>query len=445
MLLLNRGKVYMKIILLFCSDYSVARFCTARKEFPPLGLLYLAAACQSRGIDVELYDLADLGEGKIPSGDIIGLSINTSYVYPTFHRRIDEIRCKCKILVAGGQHATIYPEETCLELMLDYVLVGEGEYSLPTLIKRCYESNFSTAICDIPDVYSRGNAHFAQYTEDHRIKDLDILPFPARHLLPREEILLEKRIPNHNILSTNIITSRGCPYNCQFCGNVYKGFAFRSAKNVKMEIQTLLNEYPQLQRLLFLDDNLFFNRNHAIDIISIMKESNLLWTCNARVDGYTQDILPFADSSGCVEIKYGIESGSQKILNSMKKGITISDIERTLKKTVEHGIGTKCFLMFGFPGDCIETACCTIEFLERNRSYIGRVNLFSFSPVPHSPIYKTGICQNYSWEKYKIYHQLQHWWGTEKEYQEVKEGYRLLQKYINENFSEDKNGESVGC
>ena len=120
----------------------------------------------------------------------------------------------------------------------------------------------------------------------------------------------------------------------------------------------------------------------------------------------------------------------------MKKGITIDNIERTLQATVENGIGTKCFLMFGFPGDNEESALTTINFLERNRKYIGRVNLFSFTPVPNSPIYRSKICKEFSWEDYKIYYQLQHWWGTDEQYQGVKRGYVLLKEYINKTFGD---------
>lgn len=426
----------MEILLLFSSDYSVARFGKERKEFPPLGVLYLAAACENAGIKVTVKDLATLGEGMIPSCSIIGLSINTSYIYPAFRRRINEIKSKCSVLFVGGQHSTIFPLETFNELTADYLLIGEGEYSLPALVKECYNVQFKKDIDYIPNVFCKKNIHQAIYSEVSRIKKLDNLPFPARHLLPEEDILLRRRIPNFDMLSTTIITSRGCPYGCQFCGNLYKSFSCRSAGNVKMEIEYIKKQYPKLQGIVFLDENLFFNKKHAIDIVNVMKGMSLKWTCNARVDGFTKEVLPNIRDSGCVEIKYGIESGDQRILDLMRKGITIPTIEETLQETVKYGIRTKCFLMFGYPGDSEESALTTIRFLERNKKYINRVNLFSFTPVPNSPIYEKKICKEYSWEDYKIYYQLRHWWGTEEQYKSVIKGYKILKNYINLNYGE---------
>lgn len=427
----------MEILLLYCSDYSVARFGESRKEFPPLGILYLAAACEEKGITVKIKDLSTIDEKEIPFADIIGLSINSSYIYPMFKQRICEIRSKCKVLLVGGQHSTLYPQEMLSDLNADYVLIGEGEYGLPEIISACYNTNLKDkTIQSVPNVYCKKNIESAGYSERTRILDLDQLSFPARHLLPREDIVLERRIPHSKILSTNVITSRGCPYGCQFCGNVYKGFSFRSGENVRKEIELIVNEYPEIKGIVFLDENLFFHKQHALDIISCMNKFDLKWTCNARVDGFTQELLPYIRDCGCVEIKYGIESGSQKILDSMRKGISLEIMEKTLRSTVENGIHTKCFLMFGYPGDNTESAKATIEFLERNRNYINRVNLFSFSPVPNSPIYKSGQCKTYSWEDYKIYHQLQHWWGSETQYREMKEGYKLLKEYILINYGD---------
>lgn len=430
--------------MIYCNDYTIARFGKRRKEFPPLGVLYLASACEKQGIKVSIKDLSTLVEKEIPFSHVIGLSINTSYIYPAFRKRINEIRNKCDILLVGGQHATLYPKETLIELDADYILLGEGEYNLPAIISECYDTALEdTSIQNVAGVYCRNNIEFARYSEQFRIMDLDQLPFPARHLLPREDIVLEHRIPYSEILSTNLITSRGCPYGCQFCGNIYKGFSFRSAKNVREEIKLIIKEYPEIEGIVFLDENLLFHKQHALDIISCMQEVKLKWTCNARVDGFTLELLPNIRDSGCVEIKYGIESGSQRILDRMRKGISLDIMEKTLKNTVENGIHTKCFLMYGYPGDNIESSNETIEFLERNRKYIDRVNLFSFSPVPNSPIHRSGQCKDYSWEDYKIYHQLQHWWGNEEQYQEMKIGYKMLENYILINYGDELNGKSI--
>lgn len=418
------------LLLIFCSDYSIARFGTERKEFPPLGVLYLAAACEQCGINVGIQDMAELSDDQIPSATVIGLSINSSYIYPAYKRRIDVLRNKCKYLVAGGQHATIFPYDTFIELGLDYLMIGEGEYVLPSLVKRLCDGKETDSISDIPYTYCEKNIKGAQYSERMRIQDLNSLPFPARHLLKKTDILLKNRIPKYDIYSTNIITSRGCPYGCKFCGNVYKGFAYRSGENVKREIEQILVEYPEIRGLIFMDENLFFNKSHAMQIIDCMSNFQLKWTCNARVDTYTQELVPLLKHSNCVEIKYGIESGCQRILDAMNKKITIEQIEETLRITTQNGIGTKCFLMFGYPGDNENSASETISFLKKNKENIGRVNLFSFAPVPNSLVYKEMICKDFSWEDYRIYKQLIHWWGDDEQFLEVQKGYKILKQYI---------------
>jgi len=416
----------LKIALLYCNDSSIARFGDARKEFPPLGLLYLASACENCNIQVDIYNIATLTAETLPFYKIIGLSINSSYVYPTFKKKSAIFRNKCKYLLVGGQHTTLFPKETTHDLCADFALIGEGEISLPKLIVSLY-NNLSTKI---DGVYTKDSLSHYKYHEPQRITALDSLPFPARHLLPREDIMLKNRIPFHDIYSTTIITSRGCPHNCQFCGNVYKKFFHRSGQNVAEEIHALQNRYPEIQGLIFMDENLFFSEKHAHDIITCMSHFDLKWTCNARADNVAQKVLPHLQNSGCVEIKYGIESGCQEILDSMRKGITIQDIESTLKLTTTFGINTKCFLMFGYPGDSIETALETIDFLKRNSAYISRVNLFSFSPLPGSPIFQKGSFPVSSWEDFKIYHQNNHWWGTSDEYYNMIQGYQLLHNYI---------------
>ena len=326
-----------QVLLLYCSDYTIARFGNSRKEFPPLGLLYLAAACEQANIHVQLLDIASTSDSDLPFYDIIGLSINSSYVYPSFKKKSPIIRSRCKYMLVGGQHTTLFPKQTLEDLNADFALIGEGEISLPKLILALYNK----APIEINGVYKRSSSLKYICKEPQRIENLDALPFPSRHLLPREDILLQNRIPYHDVYSTTIITSRGCPYNCNFCGNIYKKFYHRSGENVLKEIQFIQSQYPEIKGIVFMDENLLFSLDHSKDIISVMSHFNLKWTCNARADGFTQEILPFLRNSGCVEIKYGIESGCQKILTAMNKGITIQTIEQTLKQTSNAGINTK--------------------------------------------------------------------------------------------------------
>jgi len=432
----------LKILLIYCDDSSAARFGESRKEFPPLGLLYLAAACEKNGIDVELFNLSNGDLTALPRQYIIGLSINSSFVYPAFYNRVKLIRKMCDVLVAGGQHATIFPRETLLELEADYLIIGEGEYSLPGLIHDCRDG---LKPC-YDNVIAKGDMGKI-YTEATRIDNLDNLPFPARHLMNDAAILLDKRIYGEEVKCISLITSRGCPHNCGFCANVYKGFRHRSVNNIGNEIDQLLLDYPEVRGLVFLDENLLFSPDHVKLLCEKIAKYRLKWTCNARVDYFSRPLIRQMRNCGCVEIKYGVESGSQRILDKMDKKITVSQISEAVIGTHEAGIRTKCFLMFGFPGDNLESAKETISFIDSHEKFISRINLFSFSPLPNSPIFnKLGKPQNDdAWENYRIYNQHIHWWGTQAEYEEMIAAYKLLEDYITERYGEYGTASSCRC
>lgn len=427
----------MKILLIYCDDSSIARFGEKRKEFPPIGLLYLAASCEANNIEVELVNIYSQDITKLEHHHIIGLSINSSYNYTSFYNHIQMLREKCDILVVGGQHATIFPQQTLTELLADYLIIGEGEYALPQLIHKIYNND----AVFVSNIITKDNISNV-YSENYRIDDLDVLPIPARHLMKKEDILLDKRIYGEDIKSISLITSRGCPHNCEFCANVYKGFRHRSAENVELEIAQLILDYPEMKGLVFLDENLLFSEEHMTQICDRISKYKLKWTCNARVDCFNYTLINKMRDSGCVEVKYGLESGSQRILDRMNKKITLSQISEALIGTHKVGIRTKCFLLFGFPGDNLESAKETIDFLSLHEKYISRINLFNFSPLPNSPIFKKlgNVMDNRNLNNFRLYNQQVHWWGTQSDYEEMLTAYEILTKFINERYGENGKG-----
>ncbi len=435
-----------KILLLYCDDSKAARFGEARKEFPPLGLLYVAAACEAQGITVDLLNISKENISKLPHYEIIGLSINSSYNYDFFYKNGSLIKEKCELLVIGGQHASIFPFKTFKELQADFLVIGEGEYAIPEIVINHYKGK-ETRRDNIISINSTSNDNcFSKiYNENLRIKNLDELPFPARHLMKKEDVLLDKRIYGEDIKSISVLTSRGCPYNCKFCGNLYKGFFHRSAKNVEAEITQLINDYPEMGGIVFLDENLLFSLDHINKICNSISKYNLKWTCNARVDYFSDDVIHRMKEAGCVEIKYGVESGSQRMLDKMNKKVTLTQISEALKGTYNAGIRTKCFLLFGYPGDNMQSAKETVDFISEHEQYISRINLFNFSPLPNSPIYyeEKTVNKEVSWRGYRLYNQNIHWWGTEEEYREMIEAYVFLKEFIEARYKE--NGKSIGC
>ncbi len=428
----------MDILLLYASDFSISRYGEKRQEFPPLGLLYISAELEKHNHSVEILDLSFIEEGQLPEREVIGISLNTGYIYPYFLSRMEELRQKSKTLVLGGQQASISPERCIRDFDADFLIAGEGEQSFTKLLQ-CLKKGLFEDIKTIPGINYFKNGQFF-FNPENRIVNLDRISLPARHLLPTQNILLNNRFVGESVNAVTMITSRGCPFQCAFCGNRYKKVYFRSAENIETEIKSIKKYYGD-SGVVFLDENLLYDANHLLKICKVMKRNKLIWCANARIDSFNKEIVSIMAESGCVEIKYGVESGDEDILKMMKKNISIEQIKEALINTKFLGLRTKIFLMYGFPGDSPQSAFRTISLLEQLREYIDRVNLFSFAPVPNSLVFKKssdyGIVLSKDLTEYTIYKQLNHWWGNERQYGELIKGYKILQEYIDKNYYED--------
>jgi radical SAM superfamily enzyme YgiQ (UPF0313 family) len=198
------------------------------------------------------------------------------------------------------------------------------------------------------------------------IKNLDALPFPARHYLDMS------KYRESNTTKTpfaRILSSRGCTGRCIFCvwNSVLfqRRFRARSAQNVISEIEFLIDKYGV--KYVYIDDDTFtIDKKRVIDICRLMKKrkinKKISWGTLSRIDTIDSEMLKEMKEAGCDMIVYGIESGSQEILNNMKKGITINKIREVIKETKKNGIRIHATFMFGAPGETKETIRKTIEF-----------------------------------------------------------------------------------
>ena len=151
-----------------------------------------------------------------------------------------------------------------------------------------------------------------------------------------------------------------------------------------------------------------------------------------------RDLLNKLKQSGCIEIKYGIESGSPRILKLMNKQITIDEIKRAISITHNVGIRVKAFILHGFPGENIESTMETIQLLEELKEKIDRISLFRFVPLPGSPAYDNAQTYNLilpqNFEEIFIYNNERKWWGTEDEQIELEQAYQMLEDYVKKNW-----------
>jgi radical SAM superfamily enzyme YgiQ (UPF0313 family) len=344
-----------------------------RTDFPqpPLGLAYIAATLEKVGNKVEIIDSAALKldadetiKRVIDNGfEFVGITVMTPTIGSAMEvaRKIKE-KNKSIFVFMGGAHVTALPEKT-LEIFpeIDAIVIGEGEITTPILIKSI-EKNKS--LKDVLGIAYRKNGKIIVNPPRSVIKNLDELPLPAYHLLPINKY---RPYPPHGkkLPYMAIMTSRGCPFRCTFCSKPVHGKLYR-AKSPKAIIDEIkyIKENFKIKEILFYDDSFTLDRNRIIELCDEMIKNNIYipWSCETRVNLVDKELLSKMKSAGCYIISYGVESGNQEILNTIKKDITIEQIRNAFKLTREAGISIVSYFMLGCPGDTERTMKQTIEF-----------------------------------------------------------------------------------
>ena len=308
----------------------------------PLGLLYIASMLESRGCNVRINDLSGSPEETWEFGwaDIYGIT-----VYATSIQACERIarRCKdknrdCKVVV-GGAHPTSIPEK--MDAIFDIIVIGEGELA------------FLEIINDFPN-----NKRYYRKT---LTKNLDLYPNPAYHLVDvysyRRTIADEASLP--------MLTSRGCPYRCAFCGLArhHQVVKFRSPEAVAEEIRFLKNKYG-INKFNFQDDTFTLSKKRMYRLLDLLKPLKIGFRCHGRAGVDTKEDYIKLKEAGCELIAWGIESGSQKILDRMNKEVSVADNENVICWAKEAGITTRVFFIIGFPGETKDTIEETKRFIE---------------------------------------------------------------------------------
>lgn len=381
---------------------------------PPLGLAYLAASLEKEGLAVQILDAnaefltIEETANKIASNDaeyvgITAVTVTIQIVY-SLSKAIKE-RCNKKIIV-GGPHVTFLPERTLKECSaIDIIIRGEGENTIIELLK----SKNLEKITGI--TYRSMDDKIISNPDRPLIENIDEIPFPARHLLPvdtyRPNIYFNKGYKGRKY--ARIITSRGCPNRCVFCSSAHfwKKLRLRSPENVISEIESLVTNYD-IKHLDFLDDTMTLSRERIKKICTLMKERGLDidWTCYARVNNITEDIISLMKESGCFGIAFGVESGNQEVLNRIQKNITLEQVRKAIKVTKNAGIKTMCDFMIGLPGDTVETIDQTINFaieLNPDLAFFSITTPFPGTALFNEAMSRGWINENYSWDEMTLH------------------------------------------
>ncbi len=433
----------MKIAVVYPEAYEIAKFGEKRKEFPPFGVMYLAANVEKAGFDVQILKVSQqFNMLDLSAFDIVVFSTPSSVTYPTIKQARFNSHYKEGVLIAvGGVHASMYPAQTLLDLQVDVIGVGEGEITILEIIDEINTRRFSKiqGVCYLSNLTPT-------FTQPRPLlANIDDLPFPARHLMQADDLIMSNRLANTDLKMTHIMLSRGCPYSCYFCAAPQKKVQFRTGKSIRTELELLISTYG-INGFSVVDDNSIINKNTLSDICSAISDLHLNWNTVSRVDMITPGILKSMKEAGCIEIAFGVESGSNDILRAMNKGINTKKILDAIELTYSLGIGVKVFLIHGFPGENIQTTKQTIGLLKKVANKIQRISLFRFVPLPGSYIYKNPKKfdlhiedeQNYSsvdWNRYHIHHNNFHWWGSHQDYQEMNIAFDELKSFVQSYWS----------
>jgi anaerobic magnesium-protoporphyrin IX monomethyl ester cyclase len=358
--------------------------------FALLGLGYLAAVLEKNHYQVDVIDCQLLklslddfrSELSKRQPNIVGVTASTlTYQSALKLVKIAKEVCPNCITIAGGPHVTFWDDkalEECPEL--DIIVRREGENTVLELVQKIEaEESYS----DVLGTTSRKDGKIVKNPDRPYIEDLDSLPFPARHLWPMERLRQYEDI-------LYLTTSRGCVYWCEFCTTVRmhgRKYRMRSPKNVVDELEFLHKTYG-VKKFTFCDDAFTVDqpRTEVLCNEILQRGLKIEWNCGTRVDMITKDLLLKMKDAGCISVWFGVESGTQQVLDAMKKGISPELTIKVLGWVRELGLKPVPNVILGFPGETKQSAWKTIKFVEKIApDDVGFYNVAT--PFPGTPMY----------------------------------------------------------
>jgi radical SAM superfamily enzyme YgiQ (UPF0313 family) len=372
----------------------------AKSPRPPLGLMYLASYLEREGITADIVDVKSYRNGEISDKVIesikkanpimVGitcLSTEVEEVISIGKKIKKEINC---YVVVGGIHPTISPQDFLGSTSpVDFVVIGEGELTLTELLKTIKNEQ---DLWNVPGITWFNGDQIVRTENRPPINNLDELPFPAFEKVPMNYYISPNIYAVRGILLSAffIFTSRGCPFRCKFCSNksVFgRRVRYRSAKNVVDEIEYLVNNY-RIDGFYIYDDTFTINKQHVLNICDELesRKLDLIWGCETRADLISEDLVKKMKQAGCIQIDFGVESGSQKILDILKKDITVPQIKNGFNTCRKFHIRRFANFMVNTPGETEEDIQKTIVLAKELNATLNTFNVTT--PFPGTDLYK---------------------------------------------------------
>ncbi|PKL49869.1 MAG: hypothetical protein CVV39_02270 [Planctomycetes bacterium HGW-Planctomycetes-1] len=404
----------MKILLIDPPFYRILGF---YNRYFPLGIVTIGTFLKEAGCEVVLYDtdynenpkymdysllpqfypayLSSFKDENHPvwkeiaetitrlCPDIIGISIWTTYAASAFHvAKLSKELAPGSSVVMGGPHAAVKADEIlkiCPDV--DYVVRGDGEVPMLELVRQISSgrSDFSS----IKGLSFRGENSIIHNPSGQTINDLELLSFPDRSLLVNESRYTAEDMGL-------IMSSRGCPYACSYCATHTRRVNYRPIDNVIDEIKFVKEKYGSVL-FCFKDDSFTVNKKRVEQFCDrlIAEKLKICWECNTRVDLIDKNILQKMEKAGCSSIKVGIESGSERILKKMNKGITLKQIKMAAELFKESGIFWTGYFMMGIPGETVDEIYQTLNLMYEIKPDFASISVYE--PFPGTEIFSEGV------------------------------------------------------
>ncbi len=357
---------------------------TSGDEFPlgkfkvatmPLGMCYLASVLEFRGFRAQILDMSMAKQSVMmrrlqskladEKPEVVGItSMSNNFSVAVKIAQAVKLWRPQSTVVMGGVHATFLHKELLSTIPeVDVVVRYEGEITMLELVRALEENN---PLQNVKGISFKKAGEVISNPFRERIKNLDQLPYPDyRSLEPSvEDYLGDSKKRNFPVLTT-----RGCPFGCIYCSTMaFNGRTYRarSVASVVGELQYLMDEY-RMNDVSFVDDNFTMQKDRVFSLCSEIKKLGITWGCSARVDQISEELLTAMRDAGCTDVFFGIESASQRVLDTIRKGFTIEQAKTTVKTAEKLGIKTHCSFIIGLPGESKRTLQNMIKFIEETK------------------------------------------------------------------------------
>ncbi len=341
----------------------------------PLGLLYIAAMLERAGVQVEVIDAAaekldvarTVRRAERFRPDLLGIG-STTVGFMSAVELAEALKGALPSLpiVLGGHHVTLLPQQAMRHRCFDLGVLDEGEHAMLELVEH-YQGRRS--LDSIPGLVLRAEGAAGEGGDELRFtpkrpkhKQLDTLPFPARHLLPPN---LYRPIPidEHGLPKFAMITSRGCPHRCVFCQKAGSGYRSHSTRHIVDELEHLVRDFG-VRDVAFVDSLFCVSKKRVMAICDeiVRRGLDISWTCSSRVEVVDRQLLQRMHEAGCWRTRFGIETGSDRVLEFVSKGITKEMIRNAVTWADEVGLRPKAFFIVGHLADDRQSIEETIAF-----------------------------------------------------------------------------------